>query len=64
VLDGEGVAAVSDRVRLLLSLLSGGLLALAFPGTGDQGWLAFTALAPLLVALEPEFEEVGHMSGG
>jgi apolipoprotein N-acyltransferase len=43
---------VSDRVRLLLSLLSGGLLALAFPGTGDQGWLAFPALAPLLVAIE------------
>ena len=37
---------------LTLSALSGGLLAAAFPGTGDQGWLAFGALVPLLVAIE------------
>ncbi len=36
----------------LLAALSGGLLALAFPGTGDQGWLAFVALVPLLVAVD------------
>ena len=40
------------RVRLLAVLLSGGLLTLAFPGTGDQGWLAFGALVPLLAAIE------------
>lgn len=38
--------------RWLLAGGSGGLLALAFPGTGDQGWLAFIALVPLLLALE------------
>ena len=37
---------------LALGVLSGGLLALAFPGTGGQGWLAFGALVPLLVAIE------------
>ncbi len=37
---------------LALSALSGGLLAAAFPGTGDQGWLAFGALVPLLMAIE------------
>ncbi len=35
-----------------LAGLAGGLLALAFPGTGDQGWLAFGALVPLLVAID------------
>src|SRR5215510_10938842 len=35
-----------------LAALAGGLLAAAFPGTGDQGWLAFMALAPLLVAIK------------
>jgi apolipoprotein N-acyltransferase len=34
-----------------LSALSGGLLAAAFPGTGDQGWLAFGALVPLLLVV-------------
>ena len=43
---------MSGSVRLFSALLSGGLLALAFPGTGDQGWLAFEALVPLLVAVE------------
>jgi apolipoprotein N-acyltransferase len=35
-----------------LAALAGGLLAAAFPGSGDQGWLAFTALVPLLVAIQ------------
>lgn len=38
--------------RAGLAVLSGGLLALAFPGSGDQGWLAFGALLPLLLAIE------------
>jgi apolipoprotein N-acyltransferase len=37
-------------LRTLLSLLSGVLFAFAFPGVA-QGWLAFIALAPLLVAV-------------
>ncbi len=37
---------------LALGALSGGFLAAAFPGTGDQGWLAFMALVPLLIAIE------------
>lgn len=37
--------------RLSLAVLSGALLILSFPGTGDQAWLAFVALGPLLVAL-------------
>jgi apolipoprotein N-acyltransferase len=37
-------------VTLLLSILSGALFAWAFPGV-SQGWLAFVALAPLLVAV-------------
>ncbi len=36
----------------LLAGLSGALLAVAFPESGDQAWLAFVALVPLLVALE------------
>jgi len=38
--------------RWFLAALSGALLALAFPGSGDQSWLAFAALAPLLVAVD------------
>jgi len=38
--------------RALLAALSGAVLVLAFPGSGDQSWLAFGALAPLLVAVE------------
>jgi len=38
--------------RLGLAITAGALLALAFPGTGDQGWLAFGALVPLLVAID------------
>ncbi len=45
-------SSVSGSVRLLSVPLSGGLLALAFPGSGDQGWLAFVALVPLLVAIQ------------
>ncbi len=40
------------RPRWLLVLLSGALLALSFPGSGDQGWAAFAALVPLLAAVE------------
>ncbi len=43
---------MNARTTLFLALISGGLLALAFPGTGDQGWLAFVALVPLLVAID------------
>ena len=43
---------MSGRFRLLFALLSGGLLAVAFPGSGDQGWLAFVALVPLFVAID------------
>jgi apolipoprotein N-acyltransferase len=43
---------VSGSLPFISALLSGGLLALAFPGTGDQGWLAFGALVPLLTAIE------------
>lgn len=38
--------------RWLLALLSGALLTLSFPGSGDQGWAAFAALVPLLAAIE------------
>ncbi len=37
---------------VLSALVSGGLSALAFPGTGDQGWLAFGALVPLLADID------------
>ena len=47
----EGVSSTAART-LALSVLSGGLLSLAFPGTGDLGWLAFFALIPLLVAIQ------------
>lgn len=36
---------------LVLAAVSGGLLTLAFPGTGDQGWLAFGALVPLFAVV-------------
>jgi apolipoprotein N-acyltransferase len=36
--------------RILLSLLSGALFAFAFPDVA-QGWLAFVALAPLVIAI-------------
>src|SRR5436305_5905690 len=43
----------SRRARLLLAILSGLLLGLAFPPTGlAGGLLAFVALVPLLFALE------------
>lgn len=50
----EGSGRVSRFLGwpLGLAILSGGLLTLAFPGTGDQGWLAFGALVPLLVAVK------------
>lgn len=38
--------------RVSLAAVSGGLLALAFPGSGGQGWLAFGALVCLLLAIE------------
>lgn len=37
--------------RWLLALLSGALLALSFPGSGSQGWVAFAALVPLFAAV-------------
>jgi peroxiredoxin len=37
--------------RWVLALLSGPLLALSFPGSGDQAWTAFVALVPLLAAV-------------
>jgi apolipoprotein N-acyltransferase len=40
----------SRRLRFLLSILSGALFAFAFP-TYTIGWLAFFALAPLLIAI-------------
>ncbi len=40
------------RNQVFSALASGGLLALAFPGTGDLGWLAFPALVPLLGAID------------
>jgi apolipoprotein N-acyltransferase len=46
--------AASDRISWALALTSGGLLNFAFPGTGDQAWLAFVALVPLLVAIAGE----------
>ncbi|MGH7630786.1 MAG: apolipoprotein N-acyltransferase, partial [Gemmatimonadales bacterium] len=46
---GLGVPRVP---RWLLALLSGALLALSFPGSGDQEWAAFAALVPLLAAIE------------
>ncbi len=35
-----------------LAVVAGALLALASPGTGGQGWLAFGAPVPLLVAID------------
>lgn len=50
----EGPGRVSRFLGwpLGLAVLSGGLLSLAFAGTGDEGWLAFGALVPLLVAVK------------
>src|SRR5262249_31787605 len=39
------------RTSWLLAIASGAALALAFPGSGDQAWLAFVALVPLLIAI-------------
>lgn len=38
----------------VLTTLSGALLALSFPGSGDQAWIAFVALVPLLAAIDGE----------
>ncbi len=35
-----------------LAVMAGALLALALPGTGGQGWLAFGTLVPLLVTID------------
>jgi apolipoprotein N-acyltransferase len=48
---GEGAGSRSPYVFALVAL-AGGLMAAAFPGTGDQGWVAFIALVPLLVAIK------------
>jgi len=42
--------------RLALGALSGGLLALAFTGTGGLGWLGFVALMPLLRPSQPAIQ--------
>jgi apolipoprotein N-acyltransferase len=34
-----------------MAIVAGALLALAFPGTGDQDWLAYGGLVPLLAAI-------------
>ncbi len=46
------VMSVCASLRVGLAAASGGLLALAFPGTGDQGWLAFGAVVPLVLAID------------
>src|SRR5919197_110453 len=43
---------MASHTSWLLACASGAALALAFPGSGDQAWLAFVALVPLLVAIE------------
>ncbi len=56
VADFEGPVGqmMSARARLRAgpAVVSGGVLALAFPGIGDHGWLAFGALVPLGLAIE------------
>src|SRR5713101_6940742 len=56
VADFEGpvgqMMSARARFRAGPAVVSGGVLALAFPGTGDHGWLAFGALVPLGPAIE------------
>jgi apolipoprotein N-acyltransferase len=52
----------NHRNPLLLAMLSGALLCLAFPKI-DQGWLAWFALAPLLAALRQADGRTGWMLG-
>jgi apolipoprotein N-acyltransferase len=52
----------NHRNPLLLALLSGALLSLSFPKT-DQGWLAWFALVPLLVALRQADVRTGWVLG-
>lgn len=47
---------IKPKIRLLLSVLSGIMLALAFPSIGGLGPLAFVALVPLLLVEENLFE--------
>lgn len=48
--------------RIVLALLSGLLLALSFPSP-DQGWLAWAALLPLLVAVRGVRPKAGFFAG-
>ncbi len=50
------------RQELLLAVLSGALLCLAFPKV-DQGWLAWFALVPFLLALRRANGRAGFMLG-
>lgn len=52
VLIARAIIRMKGSRSVLAALVSGGLLALAFPGTGDQGWLAFGALVPLLAVID------------
>ncbi len=51
-----------NRIRLLFALISGALLTLSFPNF-DQGWLAWIALAPLLLALRETGWKTGFWLG-
>lgn len=46
------VVAEASCVAWILSVASGVLLLVSFPGSGGVSWLAFVALAPLLVAVD------------
>jgi apolipoprotein N-acyltransferase len=56
----RGVAVVRGSA----AVVSGALPAAAFPGTGSQGWLAFGALIPLLVATDGAPWRVAAALGG
>ncbi len=56
----RGVAVIRGGA----AVVSGTLLAAAFSGTGSQGWLAFGALIPLLVAMDGGPWRVAAALGG
>jgi apolipoprotein N-acyltransferase len=51
-----------NRIRLAFALTSGALLTLSFPNL-DQGWLAWIALVPLLLALREARWQTGFWLG-